>query len=285
MADKYFQLKISTDNDINDLIVGFLSDVGVEGFVEESDGLSCYFAEAKWKPSLEKDVTKFLERLKGEDKIGGFAIDVAAIQNQDWNMQWEESIVPIEVTKNVAIKPSWKEYHGAAKIVIEIDPKMSFGTGHHETTRMMVQLLEKFVKGGEKVLDIGTGTGVLAIAAVKLGAAGCTAIDNDDWSIQNAKENVEKNNAADKINLVKEEIISEKPSEFDIVLANLNRNTLLYIKPEIYERCKNGGIVLVAGILTLDEESIVDNYRQIGFNLIDVIREAEWSAMAFKKSS
>jgi ribosomal protein L11 methyltransferase len=283
MAEKYFQLKISTDNEVNDLIVGFLSDVGAEGFVEESKGLSCYFAEGKWKPSLEKDIAKFLERLKDEGKIGRFTVDVTIIQNQDWNMQWEESIVPIEVTKNVAIKPSWKEYNGTAKIVIEIDPKMSFGTGHHETTRMMVRLLEKFVKGGEKILDIGTGTGVLAIAAVKLGAGSCTAIDNDGWSIENARENIEKNNASDKINLVSGEITFAEQSEFDIVVANLNRNTLLYIKTEIYKRCREGGILLVAGILTLDEENVVDSYRQIGFERVDVIHEADWSALAFKK--
>lgn len=160
---------------------------------------------------------------------------------------------------------------------------MSFGTGHHETTRMMVQLLEKFVKGGEKILDIGTGTGVLAIAAVKLGAGSCTAIDNDGWSIENARENIEKNNAADKIRLMSGEIASSEENEFDIVVVNLNRNTLLYIKPEIYKRCRQGGILLVAGVLTLDEGGIVENYREGGFNLIDAIRESEWSALVFKK--
>ena len=285
MVDKYFQLKIMTDNNVNDLVVGFLSNVGAEGFVEEADGLSCYFAEMRWKSSLEQEVAKFLDRLKVEGRIGGYTVELAIIQNQDWNMQWEESIVPIEVTKNVAIKPSWKEYHGAAKIVIEIDPKMSFGTGHHETTRMMVQLLEKFVKGGEKILDIGTGTGVLAIAAVKLGGGACTAIDNDDWSIQNAKENIENNGVADKIKLVKGEIASEDPNGFDIVLANLNRNTLLYIKSQIYTRCREDGTLLVAGILTLDEDSIVEGYREIGFKLVDALHEAEWSSLAFKKRS
>ncbi|MGO9480618.1 MAG: 50S ribosomal protein L11 methyltransferase [Candidatus Kryptoniota bacterium] len=283
MSEKYIQLKISANKDVNDLVVGLLSDVGAEGFVEESSGLSCYFAERKWKPSLEKDTTKFLERLKAEGKIDSFSIDVTTVQNQDWNVQWEESVVPVEVTKNVAIKPSWKDYNGTAKIVIEIDPKMSFGTGHHETTRMMVQLLEKFVKGGENILDIGTGTGVLAIAAVKLGAGSCTAIDNDNWSIENARENIENNDAADKINLMKGEIASAVQNEFDIVVANLNRNTLLYMNLEIYKRCKKGGILLVAGVLTLDEEGIVQNYRQIGFDLVEAIHEGDWAALAFKK--
>ena len=160
MTDKYLQLKISTDQQVNDLIVGFLSDVGAEGFVEESNELSCYFADRKWNPSFRTDVNEFLNNLKKEGKISNFSIEVCEIRNQDWNKQWEDTVVPVEVTKNVAIKPSWKEYDGDAKVIIEIDPKMSFGTGHHETTRMMIRLLEKFIKGGEKILDVGTGTGI-----------------------------------------------------------------------------------------------------------------------------
>jgi len=283
MTNKYFQLKITTDKQVNDLVVGFLSNVGAEGFIEESSELSCYFAEGKWDPELKTDVTKFLESLRAEGKIDKFSVDVSVVKNQDWNRQWEESIVPIDVTKTVAIKPSWKEYSGDARIVIEIDPKMSFGTGHHETTRMMVQLLEKFVRGGERVLDIGTGTGVLAIAAIKLGAGSCVALDNDGWSIDNARENIEKNDVADKVKLLSGEIAAAAEKKFDIIMANLNRNTLLYIKSEISDRCRKGGYLLVAGVLTLDEKDIIDVYDQVGFKLEEVIREAEWSAFAFSK--
>jgi ribosomal protein L11 methyltransferase len=198
-------------------------------------------------------------------------------------MKWEESIVPIEVTDNIAIKPSWKEYNGSAKIVIEIDPKMSFGTGHHETTRMMVRLLEKHIKGGEKILDVGTGTGVLAIAAIKLGAGDCIAVDKDEWSIENSLENVRKNGVAGKINVIRGEVASVGEEDFDIVVANLNRNTLLYIEPELRKRCKPGGVLLLAGILTLDEESIVDSYTKSGFRVVEALHEAEWSALAMIK--
>lgn len=283
MTDKYLQLKISTDQQVNDLIVGFLSDVGAEGFVEESNGLSCYFADRKWNPSFRTDVNEFLNNLKKQGKIKSFTIEVSEIRNQDWNRQWEETVVPVEVTKNVAIKPSWKEYEGNAKIVIEIDPKMSFGTGHHETTRMMIRLLEKFVRGNEKVLDIGTGSGVLAIAAIKLGAKSCVAIDNDEWSIVNARENIKKNGAESQIELEKGDLTSAPNSEFDIVVANLNRNTLLYIRNEIYCRCASGGLLLLTGVLTLDEEDVIGSYVEKGFSLVETIREAEWSAIALRK--
>ena len=284
MKDKFFQLTVSTDKPVNDLVVGFLSDVGAEGFIEEETELKCYFAEDKWKPEYRPDVSRFLGHLKDEGRIGSFSVDVSEIMNQDWNMKWEESIVPIEVTDNIAIKPSWKEYNGSAKIVIEIDPKMSFGTGHHETTRMMICLLEKFIRGGEKILDVGTGTGVLAIAAVKLGASRCVAVDKDEWSIDNSLENIKRNGVSEKIALTRGEVASITEEDFDIVVANLNRNTLLYIEPELRRRCKAGGVLLLAGILTLDEKDIADSYSKSGFKVLETLHEAEWSALALANS-
>ncbi len=149
---------------------------------------------------------------------------------------------------------------------------------------MMIQLLEKFVKGGERVLDIGTGTGVLAIAAVKLGAMSCVAIDNDDWSIDNARENISKNGVNDRIQLIKGDLAAVPDSEYDVVVANLNRNTLLYIGNEISGRCTKGGILLVTGVLTLDEEDVTKCYKEKGFVSVEAIREAEWSALVFRKS-
>lgn len=283
MQDKFYQLSVSTDKPVNELVVGFLSDVGAEGFIDEGNELKCYFAEKKWKPEYKDDVTKFLGHLKNQGMIGGFSVDLSEIMNQDWNMKWEESIVPIEVTDNIAIKPSWKEYNGNAKIVIEIDPKMSFGTGHHETTRMMVKLLEKNMKGGERILDVGTGTGVLAIAAVKLGASHCIAVDRDEWSIDNSLENIRKNGVLDRVEVVRGEIASIAEEEFDIVVANLNRNTLLYIEPELRKRCKAGGVLLLTGLLALDEPDVVDSYTKSGFRLLESLHEAEWSALALTK--
>ncbi len=283
MQDKYFELLVSTDGAVNDLVVGFLSDVGAEGFVEEENELKCYFAESKWNPQYKEDVVRFLGHLRSEGKVGKYTVEVSEIMNQDWNMKWEESIVPIEVTDNIAIKPSWKEYNGSAKIVIEIDPKMSFGTGHHETTRMMVRLLEKYIKGGERILDVGTGTGVLAIAAIKLGADRCIAVDRDEWSIENSIENIRRNGVLDKVEVIRGEIASLGDEEFDFEVANLNRNTLLYIEPELRRRCKSGGVLLLAGLLTLDEEDIVKSYTKSGFKVVETLREAEWSAIALSK--
>ncbi len=283
MRDKFYQLSVSTDKPVNDLVVGFLSDVGAEGFVDEGNQLQCYFAEKNWKSNYKEDVDMFLGHLKDEGRIGTYSLEVSEIMNQDWNMKWEESVVPIEVTENIAIKPSWKEYSGNARIVIEIDPKMSFGTGHHETTRMMVRLLEKHIKSGQRILDVGTGTGVLAIAAIKLGASGCVAVDRDEWSVENSLENIRKNGVLDKVDVARGELSSIGEEEFDIVVANLNRNTLLYSEPELRKRCKNGGVLLLTGLLTLDEKDIVDSYTKSGFKVLEALHEAEWTALALSK--
>ncbi|HEY9166221.1 MAG TPA: 50S ribosomal protein L11 methyltransferase [Candidatus Kryptonia bacterium] len=280
-AEKYFQLKVTSDSSINDLIVGFLSDVGAEGFIEEGNELICYLAEDKWKPGYKDDLVEFLSRLKAERKIETFTVDLSEVMNRDWNSLWEESIVPVEVTENIVIKPSWKTYYGAAKIVIEIDPKMSFGTGHHETTRMMIKLLEKYVHNGNTVLDIGTGTGVLAIAAVKVGAKTCVAVDNDEWSIVNARENISRNGVESAVDLMFGEVGKVPDRQFDIVMSNLNRNTLIYIKSEIARRCC--GLLMLSGILTLDEKSIVDEFASVGFKLIESLKNAEWSALVLKR--
>ncbi len=153
-----------------------------------------------------------------------------------------------------------------------------------ETTRMMIRLLEKFIKGGEKILDVGTGTGVLAIAAVKLGASRCVAVDKDEWSIDNSLENIKRNGVSEKVVLSRGEVASIAEEGFDIVVANLNRNTLLYIEPELRRRCKAGGVLLLAGILTLDEEDITDSYAKSGFKVLETLHEAEWSALALANS-
>ncbi len=283
MSEKFYQLKISTDVSVNELIVGFLSNVSAEGFVEEGDGVSCYFESSKWDPVFETNVERFLNSLKLQNKIGDFVIDVSVIENQDWNKRWEDSVMPVEVTDDIVIKPSWKSYTGNARIVIEIDPKMSFGTGHHETTRMMVQMLSKYIKGKERVLDLGTGTGVLAIAAVKLGARMCVAVDKDEWSIENARENVERNKVSRQIKIVPGELAAVNERDFDLVSANLNRNTLLYLREELFGQCKTGGKLLLAGILTLDESDVVRSFKEVGFKLVETMHESEWSALAFSK--
>ena len=283
MKEDYLKLTIRTDKPVNELIVGFLSGASATGFVEEPEKVECYFTKEMWTRQIEMLVVRFLDQLKSEGLVNSYTYALEEIKNIDWNGQWESSIEPIEVTPNVAIKPSWKEYTGNADIVIEIDPKMSFGTGHHETTRMMIQMIEKYLKRGDVVLDVGTGTGVLAIVAAKLGAKKVVGLDTDEWSIENARENVIKNDVADIVNILPGEISAVKSSVFDMVLANLNRNTLLNIAPDINQAIAKGKPLIVSGILTLDEGSIVSCYEETGLKFVESNHEGDWTVVVFKK--
>ena len=182
----YLELSFSLPESQQEILIAFLSQFGFEGFWEDNDILRAYVDKNNWN----ENSFVFLK-----EKFPEIKFSITEIQNQDWNKEWENSIEPILATEKIIVRPSWKEVENTdGKIVITIDPKMSFGTGHHETTRLMLNLIEKYVKPNDFVLDIGTGTGILAIAAIKLDAKKCIAVDNDEWSIENTKENVIVNN-------------------------------------------------------------------------------------------
>ena len=156
----------------------------------------------------------------------------------------------IVVSDTLVIKPSFKEYSAKPnQIVITIDPKMSFGTGEHESTKLSLLFLEKYVKNGMKILDVGTGTAVLAIASVKLGASKVIAIDNDEWCYENSIENCEVNEVREKVDIRLCEIKDVAEKDFDLIVANIQRDILLEIKNEIRERIRKNGIVILSGLL------------------------------------
>ncbi len=170
------------------------------------------------------------------------------------------------------------------QIVIIIDPKMSFGTGEHQTTKLVIRLLEKYVQKGMKVLDAGTGTGILSIAAVKLGAAGTIAFDIDDWCYENAKENTGLNDVSDDIDIRIGEIDMIPEDNFDMILANIQKNILLELSGEFAGRLKQNGIILLSGLLWDDEEDILKEYTLKGFSHNETIRMDDWIALSLIKS-
>jgi ribosomal protein L11 methyltransferase len=190
----------------------------------------------------------------------------------------------VEVSEKIIIKPTWREYGNREdKIIIEIDPKMAFGTGYHETTRLVLRALEKYIFPGCKMLDIGTGTGILAIASIKLGASKAIGIDTDEWSYQNAIENAIINNVADKFSAILGTIDNVDEDEFDIIAANINRNTILEILDKISTKLKSRGIFILSGILTSDKRMTEERLKLDGFELLEILSENEWIAMVSRK--
>ena len=174
-----------------DLISGLIWQLNISGIQEFDNHIQVY--------SEENDISfttlnNFLNDLVKQNLLESFNVNESKVENKNWNEEWESKFSPIEITERIVVRPSFKEYSAADnQIVIIIDPKMSFGTGEHQTTKLMLQLLERYIKSGTKILDIGSGTGILSIAAAKLGAAKVIAVDNDELCYENGIENVNNN--------------------------------------------------------------------------------------------
>ncbi len=262
-----------------ELISGVLWTLEISGITEEDNFLVVYSEK-----DLEKDLREVLSNAIKSGVIESYEIFSSEFEDRNWNEEWERKIGVIEATENITIKPTFREYENpGGKLVIEIDPKMSFGTGEHETTQLMLAMLEKHLHKGYSVLDAGSGTGVLAIAAVKLGARKAVAFDTDEWCFVNGKENAELNKVSDKIKFVHGDISHVAEKDFDLVLANINTHILLGIAESLAGKLKSGGRLILSGLLQTDKEKIAEKYEACGVRLIEEKKKNEWSALAFEK--
>ncbi len=257
------------EQDISDILVAELSTVGYYGFLEEEGNLKAYIEATHYdQNALDALVNQY-----------GVTVHIVEIPETNWNADWESSFQPVVVDDFVAIRA---DFHAAVQHVqheIVITPKMSFGTGHHATTFLVLEAMQQFDWVGKEVLDFGTGTGVLAILAEKLGAANILAIDNNQWSIENAIENCTANLCTN-IQIIDAEKIPEGIT-FDGILANINKHVLIEHCDAICKALKNTGILLLSGLLLADEEDIVNLYHtNIGMPLF-VKRRNNWILIAY----
>jgi ribosomal protein L11 methyltransferase len=263
-----------------DLVSGILWELNISGINIEDEKLVVYSSEDS--QLSEAEISKKLTDIKNNNLIETFEIQSASIENKNWNEEWEKGIEVQRISERIVIKPSFRQYKEmSGEIVITIDPKMSFGTGEHETTRLMLRLLEKYLMKDSTLLDAGTGTGILAIAASKLGAREIVALDNDEWSIQNSKENIQLNNV-NNVRLMLGELENLKDFQFDMIVANINKNILIDIKDETYRLAADGGSIIFSGFLRNDVVEIRKEYEKFGFEVLDEMNLNEWSALVFR---
>lgn len=265
-----------------DLVTSFLWNLKPEGILEENNFVLVYFNE---NCSITKeDIEMELLYLKELKIIKEFSVEFSINENKNWNEEWEKNLNIIKVGERIVIRPTSKNYQPEKdEIVLNIDPKMSFGTGEHETTKLVIKLLEKYVTPGIAVLDVGTGTGILVIAAVKLGAGYGIGIDNDEVCYENGIENCIKNNLSDKIEIRTGTIEDIKQNDFDIVIANIHKNVLIDISKKLIGKTKHNGLIILSGLLIADEKEIVEFYLQKDCELVETIYMNEWCAIVFRK--
>ena len=277
----YKVFKISSKPFLPDVLSGLLWELEITGVNENDDVVIAVATE--YSPVNERMISGLLEKLVDQNVIKEFSVAGELLEEKNWNELWEKSREVIHISERIVIKPTFKEYESIDdEIVITLDPKMSFGTGEHESTKLSVQLMEKYIKVKGKVLDVGSGTGILSIAAVKMGAAYAVAVDNDPWCYENCIENCALNNVEERIKVVEGEIEIIPEEDFDLVLANIQKNILLLISEKIKTKLNNNGIVVLSGLMLKDETEIIKHYQSVGFKFIDKKIMDEWIAIVFK---
>jgi len=258
-----------------EVLIAHLSEFNFESFVDGDGFVEAYIPVNE--VLNESNLTELLNRLGVK---GGFAREL--IKDENWNAQWESDYPVVTVHDKLIVRAPFHEILSAQyKYDIQIQPKMSFGTGHHETTYLMLQNLLKTDLDGKDVLDMGSGTGVLAIAASKLGARSVMAVDIEDWAYENTLENMELNSA--QIDVNKGDVNLIRGLSFDIILANINKNVLLADMKVYAESLKIGGILHLSGFFGTDVDELSMRAEEFGLRLVSVSEKSNWAAMHLTK--
>ncbi len=256
-----------------EMLMALLAGAGYDGFEEKENELLAYIDDKQYS---EDELRELLPA-----GIGSFTTEVVPAQN--WNALWESNFEPVIVQDFCTIRAHFHDITITTPYVINITPKMSFGTGHHATTQQVMMLMKDVSFTGASVLDFGTGTGVLAILAEMLGAQHVLAIDNDEWSVENARENVQQNNCRNIV--VEQGSLENAPggATYDIILANINRNILLQYMNMLYARLNAGGMILMSGLLVEDRDTMLAAAAQAGFTHRKDTELNNWIALFFEK--
>jgi ribosomal protein L11 methyltransferase len=262
----------------NEIATVWLADIGYESFQEDGMYLKAYIPKALFnQPAVDEIVSNF------EAQEVGVELEIVEIPAQNWNQVWEDSFEPVLLDHLSIVAP----FHGSEYRrgrVIEIEPKMSFGTGHHQTTYLMCMAMENEIPvlTQKRVLDMGTGTGILAINAELMGATEIIAVDIEPWSVENTIENM-KRNACASIDAREGDIQVVTEEDFDLILANINRNVLFAHLPTYAEKLKTNGLLMLSGFFTTDIDDLVREATGHNLLLQSTYEKEGWACLVFKK--
>ncbi|SHG85485.1 [LSU ribosomal protein L11P]-lysine N-methyltransferase [Thermosyntropha lipolytica DSM 11003] len=305
---KWKEISVVTEGICAEAVAGIFHQLGSGGVViEDFQAARRYENQHSWNPGMfspdfydhdfvvikayfsdERQVLEDVERLlaKVEANFGvKCRVFLDEVKDEDWEESWKKYYHTFKVGDRIVIKPSWEEYEPqAGEIVVEIDPGMAFGTGIHASTRFCLRFLDKYLKGGEKVVDAGCGSGILSIAAVKLGAARVWAMDIDDVAVKVARENVKLNGLEDKIQVEEGDIIEKIAQlEVDMVLANITAEVINELLPEAARALKEGGWFFGSGIVDSRFPGVQQKLDECGFVIEEILTDVDWVGVAARK--
>lgn len=271
----FYELSVDVSDDFSEILIAELAEVGFDSFTESDSGIQAYITQDTYSDTETKLVLE-----KYAEKTNLF-YTLKSIKRENWNQQWEESFQPIEIDTKIYIRAHFHEAKPSFKHDIIITPKMSFGTGHHDTTAQVMSFQLEIDHQDKLVLDVGTGTGILAVLAEQLGAKEVVAFDIDEWSVENTNENIGLNNCQ-RISVNQGTIADQKKAKYNIILANINRNILLDEIPIYRTFMEDGGLLVLSGFYEKDIAEIEQKCVDVGLKKISQSSKNQWASVVFQ---
>ncbi|WP_026485601.1 50S ribosomal protein L11 methyltransferase [Caldanaerobius polysaccharolyticus] len=303
----WIEVQVKTTRDAVDAVSNILYDVGAGGVVIEDfhiaseatewdeedvdkliveDNIAVvkgYLPEGPDLPDKLNTVRNRVKELGNYINTGESTISTAEVYEEDWANSWKKYYKPVKIGPKIVIKPEWEQYQAdKGELVVQIDPGMAFGTGTHETTRMCIVMLQKYLKPGMSLLDVGCGSGILSVTAAKLGASRVLALDIDDVAVNVARDNVLKNGVNNVVEVRKNDGLKGLKNEdikADMVVANIIADVIIKITRDVRENLKKGGIYIASGIIKEREKDVVQELKVHGFSIVESMYDGEWVAM------
>lgn len=311
---KWIEVQVKTTSEAVEIVSNILYEAGVSGlaiedpndleiisksqnetdwdFIDPSlfnydyDGVlvKAYFPESEELIDTIKLIKQNIEMIPKYNLDGGLGeVTLAEVHESDWKDVWKQYYKPKKIGEKIVVKPTWEDYiEKPGEIVLELDPGMAFGTGTHETTTMCIQAMEKYMKESDTVFDIGCGSGILSIAAAKLGAKSVIGVDLDEMAIEVSNENVALNNVSDKVDIRHGNLLEVVEEKADIVVANIIADIIALLSKDVKTALKQNGIFISSGIILDKIEFVTKALQAEGFEIIELVTMGEWACIVSK---
>ena len=308
---KWCEISIQTSHEAVELIAEIFRDLGASGVViEDPELVNDYITSGKWdytdipiaketevvvekaylpvNGELEGRIQTLQQEIKALESRGvntaPAVLTTTELQDEDWSDTWKQYFHTEKPGERVVIKPTWEEYAPQGdEVVIELDPGAAFGTGTHATTSMCIRQLEKLVKPGMTVFDVGTGSGILSIISAKLGAKNIQAVDYDDYVLKIVEENLEQNNVQDIISVAQSDLMQNVHGKAELVIANIIADIIIRLFDQLDEHLEQGGTLLTSGIIEDRIEDVLSAAEKHGYGVVERLENKGWACITFKR--
>lgn len=274
MAYLAYHFTVTPPQPGSEILIALISDFGFESFAQHENGFDAY---------IQVDLAGSVDLSELEFQDFTYKLTIEEIETTNWNKEWEKNFEPVVVDNLLCIRAPFHAANTTVKFELIIMPKMSFGTGHHQTTRLMCKNMFDLDFEKKRVLDMGCGTGILAVLSKKLGAFEVVGIDNDTWCVENSLENCVANNCTDILIKLGDAKTLDKYRPFDIIIANINKNILKRDLVLYLEKLNQGGFVFLSGFFVTDVEDLKGLAEDLNLEFIKTRNEDEWAMLVFQK--